>query len=184
MFNEKKLIAKAKHDKESFLALYNIYYPKIYAYVLARAKNRELAEDILQDTFIKALQALKNYEYTGKSFGAWLFRIATNKLKDHWRAGNKTVSYADGEELELKSGAVNSTEQIFVDEENLQLQNEQQRKLFAGLNKLSPEEKELITLKYFSKLAYKDVAAIYKITPGHVAVRLHRVLNKLKKTII
>lgn len=173
-------MAKAKYDKEAFLELYNIYYPKIYAYLLVRTKNRELTEDILQDTFIKALQALKNYTYTGKTFGAWLYRIATNEMVNYWRKNKKTVSYGDDDELELKGGLTDSPEEAIVKEEALQIEDEQMKKLFAGLEKLDKEEKDLIVLKYFSKLAYRDVAAIYNTNAGNVAVKLHRVLGKLK----
>ncbi|MFH0987829.1 MAG: RNA polymerase sigma factor [Parcubacteria group bacterium] len=184
MSTEKKLVARAKHNKEAFLQLYNIYYPKIFAYVLVRTKNREVTEDILQDTFIKALQALKSYEYIGKSFGAWLYRIATNEMANHWRGAKKTVAYGEDEELESVGGLSASAEEELVASEILQAQDEQQNKLLTGLKQLTVEERELIALKYFSKLACRDVARIYDTTPGNVAVRLHRVLNKLKKTVL
>lgn len=180
MLSEKRLVNKAKHDQEAFLELYNNYYPKLFAYLLVRTKDKELTEDILQETFIKSLQALKNYTYQGKSFGAWLFRIASNEMKSHWRKSNKTISYEDNEMLELKAKPASSPEEELNQAEDLQLENKQQEKLMQGLNKLEKQEKNLVVLKYISKLSYQDLSVIYKTRPATLAVRLHRTLNKLK----
>ncbi len=184
MLQEKKLIKKAKYNKEAFLELYNNYYPKLYAYLLVRTKDKELTEDILQDTFVKSLQALKNYEYKGKSFGAWLFRIATNEMISQWRRSHKTTSYGDEKMLESKMKvSVTSPEEELIEKENLLLQDERQQQLLSVLDKLPEKEKELVVLKYISKLSYKEIAVIYNTRPGNLAVRLHRILNKLKDLI-
>lgn len=183
MPSEKKLIKRAKHDQDAFLELYNNYYPKIYAYLLVRTKDREISEDILQETFIKGLRALKNYEYQGKSFGAWLFRIASNEMVSHWRKANKTTSYGDDQTLESKTQAVASPEEELIKKEDVLEENEQYARLMAALDKLPADERELVVLKYISKLSYKDIAVIQKNKPAILAVRLHRALGKLKKII-
>jgi len=180
MSTERKLIEKARNNKEAFFELYNGYYPKIYAYLLVRTKDKELTEDILQETFIKSLQALKNYEYKGKSFGAWLFRIATNEMISQWRKNRKMISYGDENLLELKMDSGITPEEELIKNEDLLLKDEQSQKLLTALEKLPEKEKELVTLKYISKLSYKDIAVILNVRPGSLAVRLHRTLNKLK----
>jgi len=184
MLSEKILINKAKKDKTAFLKLYNIYYPKIYAYLLVRTKNKELTEDILQETFIKALRALKSYEYRGKSFGAWLFRVASNEMANQWRKNNKTIGYGEDTILENYADPIASAEEQLLAKENTLIQNERQQKLMSALEKLSEKERELITLKYISRLSYKDIAIIYKTRPATLAVRLHRILGKLKNLIL
>lgn len=184
MPNERKLINKAKKDKEAFLELYNIYYPKIYAYLLVRTKNKELTEDILQETFIKALRALKSYEYRSKSFGAWLFRIASNEMASQWRKNNKTIGYGEDTILENYADPIISAEEELLDKEDVLIQDGRQKKLTSALEKLSNEERELITLKYISKLSYRDISVIFKTRPATLAVRLHRILGKLKNLIL
>lgn len=184
MSKEKKLVKKAKHNKDAFLELYNNYYPKLYSYLLVRTKDKELTEDILQETFVKSLQALKNYEYKGKTFGAWLFRIATNEMISQWRKNRKTISYGDEKILESKASPdFSSPEEELKEREDLLLQDEQQQKLLRALEKLSEKERELVVLKYISRLSYKDIAVIQKTSPGNLAVRLHRILKKLKDLI-
>ena len=82
-------ITRAKTDKDAFMKLYEIYYPKLFAFFLVRTRNKELSEDIAQETFAKAIPALKNFQYKGRSFGSWLFKIAQNELISSWRKGRR-----------------------------------------------------------------------------------------------
>ena len=83
--DEQTLIAAAQADPARFLDLYDRYVERIYAYVSRRAANRAVAEDITSAVFEQALAALPKFEWRGLPFAAWLFRIASNALTDHWR---------------------------------------------------------------------------------------------------
>ncbi|MDP3244794.1 MAG: RNA polymerase sigma factor [bacterium] len=179
MSNEKWLISRAKTDKNAFLELYREYYPKLYAFLLVQTRNKELAEDIVQETFTKAIVALKNFQYKGRSFGAWLFRIAQNEMISQWRKERK-VTQQSPEEMEAVAPVGFSPEEQFINQE-MSLETKQQVKnLSKALDELSKEESQLIIMKYVSDLSYKDIAVFLKKRPTTLAVELHRALKKLK----
>ena len=179
MPNEKWLISRAKTDKEAFLELYREYHPKLFAFLLMRTRNKELAEDIVQETFTKAIVALKNFQYKGCSFGAWLFRIAQNELISQWRKENKVIRQSL-EEMEALMPSGLSAEEQLIDQETSLETKERVKNLFKALGELDKEESQLITMKYISDLSYKDISVFLKKRPATLAVELHRALKKLK----
>lgn len=182
MDKEYILVEHAKRDKDAFLQLYHIYYPKLYAYILVRTSNKDLTEDIVQDTFVKAMKALKSYKYRGTAFGAWLFTIAKNELVSTWRKDNK-IHLAEPEEMEHYSQMTPSPHDALIAKEGAKEQAEQQNILDKAMEKLSSKDKELINLKYIAGLSYKDVSKILKKKPNALAVQLCRILRKLQQTI-
>ena len=83
--SEKDLVERAKKDSEAFGILYDTYLNQIYAFILKRVSNVELAEDIASLTFEKALRKLDTFKWQDVSFSAWLYRIATNNVVDYYR---------------------------------------------------------------------------------------------------
>ncbi|MEK7606809.1 MAG: RNA polymerase sigma factor [Patescibacteria group bacterium] len=179
MPSEKWLISRAKTDKEAFLELYRGYYPKLFAFLLVRTRNKELTEDIVQETFTKAIVALKNFQYKGCSFGAWLFRIAQNELISQWRKERKVVQRSP-EEMEAVGPGGFSVEEQFISQEASLETKERVKNLSKALDELSKEESQLVIMKYISDLSYKDIAVFLKKRPATLAVALHRALRKLK----
>lgn len=182
MESERRLIERARSDEQAFLELYNRYYPKLFGYLLIQSKQKELAEDIVQETFLKAIQGLKSYEYRGASFGAWLFTIAKNTLTSYYRKHNR-VHLAEDEELERVSPAIPSSHEALVVKEDQMVIEEKFRVLEKGLQQLSGDERELVTMKYIADLSYEEIAKVYKKRPTTLAVQMHRILKKLRKSI-
>ncbi|MDO8505812.1 MAG: RNA polymerase sigma factor [bacterium] len=179
MESERRLIERARSDEQAFLELYTHYYPKLFGYLLVQTRQKELAEDIAQDTFLKAIQGLKQYEYRGASFGAWLFTIAKNTLASHYRKQNR-VHIAEPEELELVGPIVPSSHEALVGAEDEQVIKEKLRVLEQGMQKLSEQERELVSMKYIADLSYDDIAKVFKKRPTTLAVQMHRILKKLR----
>ena len=109
MLIEQKLIKriKKKQDKEAANALILYYYKEIYAYVYRQTGNEELAKDLTQDIFIQILQKITMFDHKKASFRTWMYRIASNKICDHYRSKVHRLS--------LKQ------EQIDMTDENLEL---------------------------------------------------------------
>ena len=82
---ERALIERAKSQSDAFEELYTRYYGKIFSFAYRRLHSRELAEDITADVFMKALDALPRFTWQGVSVSAWLYRIANNRITDHFR---------------------------------------------------------------------------------------------------
>ena len=111
MLIEQKLIKriKKKQDKEAANALVSYYYKEIYAYVYRQTGNEELAKDLTQDIFIQILQKIAMFDHKKASFKTWVYRIASNKICDHYRGKVHRLS--------LKQ------EQIDMTDEKQELQN-------------------------------------------------------------
>lgn len=83
--NEAMLVEQAKTDDRAFEKLYNYYFPQIYGFIIKRAGQKELAEDIVSTVFMKVFTHLNDYEPKTSSFKSWVYKIATNTLIDHYR---------------------------------------------------------------------------------------------------
>jgi RNA polymerase sigma-70 factor (ECF subfamily) len=89
---ERRLIEQAKTDPRAFGELFDAYYPKILGYAIRRSGDVSTAEDIVANTFVKALKALPRFRWQGVSPEAWLFAIANNELRMHFRKYKHLVS--------------------------------------------------------------------------------------------
>ena len=173
---EKLLIAKAKKNIEAFEELYDWYLPRIYGYILNRVAHRQEAEDLTSQTFAKVLANLPRYEERGISFGAWVYRIATNVIID--RVRKKKELLMDPEIIRecIAAERVSSPEEDFWTRqkaENMQL----------CLRRLKTDYQNVLALKFFEELDNKEIAAILDCRPGAVAVKVHRALKALKKEV-
>src|SRR5262245_19160411 len=100
-------IRAAQADPQRFAPLYLAYFNTIFRFIHRRTSARELTADITQQTFLKALVALPRYEPRGLPFRAWLYRIALNELRMHWRKRKPVVmdlSYAEVRALRTEMG--------------------------------------------------------------------------------
>lgn len=171
--NERELVEEAKSNEAAFTQLYNHYFPKIYGYVARRTPVRVEAEDITSTIFIKVVTSLKTYRYQDCSFGAWIYKIATNCLIDHYRkVGRTPVSLVDEfpEIKDFKQDPVND----MVLKENAAAVHE-------TLAKLPVKYREILYLKYFSELSNQEIAASLDISPNNAGVLIHRALAKFQE---
>src|SRR5215217_4158762 len=107
--HERELVERARTgDSEAFAKLYRHYVPRIHAFSYRRTNSRELAEDVTAATFERAYRQLERFEWRGGGFGAWLFRIASNELTDHYRRQQRTR----GDRGQLAMGALHSASAI------------------------------------------------------------------------
>lgn len=136
--------------------------PKLFGYLVNVLRDKTLAEDIFQTTWTKALDALPRYKHEGK-LNAWLFAIARNECKQHWRKVNREVPL-DPEVHDAPDQSINR-DIILIDQ---------------ILSKLSGDDRELLRLRYISDLPINDIANILKINYIAVRVRLHRALTRAK----
>ena len=162
--DEKSLIIKAQSgDREALGQLWDIVTPKLFGYLINTLKNKPLAEDILQTTWLKAINALPNFQVRSVGISPWLFAIAKNECKQHWR---KEVP-----NIELNAETADTTSVNNQTAENNLL-------IEQILNKLSAEDQELLRLRYIADLSPNAIAKILNLNFVAVRVRLHRAIKR------
>ncbi|EKD93596.1 MAG: RNA polymerase, sigma-E factor [uncultured bacterium] len=177
---EQVAIDAAKENKCAFITLYDQNFHCIYGFLLARGLNRETAEDLTSETFSLALKNIDRYVYTGKPFKAWLYRIAINEMNKHFKRQqrDKKILIMEKNHSEMTTEAADQElkrkEEEFVHGKNRAV-------LQDALKHLKPKEQDLISLRYFEDLSYKEIGDIMGMRLSHVGVKLNRTLKRLSK---
>lgn len=172
---ERELVERARISPTAFGELYDHYFPVIYAYAARRVGNPTDAEDIAALTFEKAMKSLDRFEWKDVSFSAWLYRIATNLITDHFRrAGrHKQVCFEAIEGvLSVSDAGVEHVEQIDRAARLMEL--------VAGL----PEQyQHMITLKFYEGLSLDEMVEVLGQNKKTVTMKLYRSLRALKQLV-
>lgn len=171
---ESEIIALAKKKSQYFGVLYDRYFDQIFRFVFKRlGGNEEIAGDLTQQTFIKAMGHLNKYEDRGLPFSSWLYRIAQNEVSMFFRQQKKafSVSIDEGRLMDM-AGEANLTGYMSSDE---------QEKLVLMLNQLNQDQLDLIELRFFQELSFKEIAEIYDITEANAKMKTYRILEKIGK---
>ena len=168
--NEPEIVERAKTDDAAFAILYNHYFPKIYGYIFKRVGHKETTEDLVSATFIKVFSNLKNYQYQNCSFGAWIYRIATNNLIDYYRKqGRKKEVNIDN--IEEMASLDTSPEEVAKLAENRQT-------VKLVMARLPQRQAEVINLKFFAELSNIEIAATLGISVNNAGVLIHRAIKQ------
>lgn len=154
-------------DKHSFGKLIRKHEKYAYTLALRIVKNPEEAEEIAQDSFLKAYQRLRTFE--GKSkFSTWLYKIIYH---ESIRKLRKTKQY------HLSLDQIQESEQnqvVFVDGINSMLEKERRALVQMALEKLKPIEAAILTLYYLDEQSIKEIEQITNLTEGNIKIQLHR----------
>lgn len=171
---ELKLILKKAQNGDSvaFGLIYDHFSQKIYRFIYFRVGHKEVAEDILSDTFVKGWQKI-NQINTPQALSAWLYQIAKNNIIDYYRIKKDTIALSEVEEfLEDEINPVDLTSL-----------NLQQKKLVELMNGLSEEQQQVIKYKFFEDLENEEIAYVMGKTEGAIRVLQHRAIEKLKELV-
>ena len=179
---EKILLLKlrATEDPEAFAKLYDIYAKRIYSFVFFKVSNREEAEDITSEVFLKAWRYI-NEKKKIESFSGLLYRLARNCVIDLYRSKSKQKeTFSIDNEMGIELGDKGKWKEELGDElvNKLEMQ-----KIVEALQKMKQEYREVVTLRYVDELEVSEIAEI--TGQGHIAIRvtLHRGLKKLKELL-
>lgn len=175
---ELQQIEAAKKDPRRFGVIYDKYYRQIFIFVYKRIGEEEACGDIVSQVFMKAMVSLEKYQYRGVPFSAWLYRIASNEVNQHFRnqKGDRTVSI-EKTQIDRVIG--------LIDDDPADDNTEFYTKVMLDtLTELDPEDVQIIELRFFEDLPFKDVAFILGITENNAKVRVYRILERLKKRLL
>lgn len=179
--DEQRLVRLSREgDKQAFSSLVSVYQAKMFGLAFGLTRDREAADDLAQEVFIKAYQSLPKFRGEA-GFGTWLYRLAVNHVKDYLRKMKsrwREVSLDDNKAMTLPAGR---DEAVLREDEALV---ERRRALVhQTVRTLSPKYQVILNLRDIQGLSYEEIAAILKLSPGTVDSRLHRARKKLRERL-
>ena len=180
-FSDQMLIdAFVSGDKKCIEVLIERYKSKVYSYILLNVKNPTIADDIFQDTFLKVMSSLRSRSYSEEGkFLPWVMRIAHNLVIDYFRYDkNNGLTSSDENEFVLNSTSlVDSTiEDRLVDEQILT----DVKKL---LEYLPPEQKEVIMLRHYGGMSFKEIADVTNVSINTALGRMRYAIMNLRRIV-
>lgn len=169
----RELIKKAKKgESEAFGLIYDQYLERIYRFIYLKVSSREEAEDLSQQVFMKAWEAMYRFKDEGLPFSSWLYRIARNLVIDFYRTKKPNITLEE-----------NITIEAVENSEERALENHEGEELIKALKELTEEQKDVIILRFIEGLSYKEIAKITKKNQPALRILQHRALNKLRKIL-
>ena len=156
--------------KDDISAQWDVVTPKLYGYLVNTLRDRNLAGDVLQTTWMKAIENLPSFRGGDKEFCSWLFAIARNECRQYWRKQGREVPFE---------------EEIHDKEEDASSKEKDEDKILVDqiLSQLSANDRELLRLRYIAGLPMKDIARILKINGVAARVRMHRAMSAARSVL-
>ena len=171
----RELVARGQQgDRDALEELYLIHFDRIYSYLHVSVGNRHDAEDLTTQTFLKMLEKIGTFKWQSAPFSAWLFRIAHNLAMDHFRARRR---WQPEEEVPEPPGEEEPAAELVA------MQTIGRESMLKLIDHLSPEQQQVLTLKFVFNLPNAEVAAILDKTEGAIKSLQHRALVSLQKQI-
>jgi RNA polymerase sigma-70 factor (ECF subfamily) len=167
-----RIIAGCKNgNSECFSKVVDRYASRYYGYFYRLTGNRDLSDDLLSELFVKLVEKIGPYK--GGSFESWLFRIASNIFHDHLRAKQKQQRIIEQQRQDYEAKQA----------EPIRSEDERIDKLQMQLAMLDEDTRELIMLRFYSQLSFKEIAKIRAEPIGTTLSKLHRGVKKLRELI-
>jgi len=168
----RRLVDRAKGgDAEAFGGLYDRFQPEIVRYLTHRTRDMDAAEDLAQQVFLRAWQAIPRYEDRGVPFKAWLYRMAHNQMVDHFRSRRPT-SDLEGLDLPVDSEA-----------ETLLLEGEMQEALKGALERLTEDHRQVLVLRFLMEKSAREIGEIMGRKEVTIRGLQMRALQSLRREI-
>lgn len=172
---ERALAERARTSAEGFGELYDRFYDRIYTFAYRRTGNPEEAADVAAAVFHAALVHIRDFEPRDVPVSAWLYRIASHKLADHYRRRYRAAQIDLASVEQMPADGADPFEAVTT-----QQQHEAVNRALAML----PEgDQTVLSLTFFDDLSREQVAEVMGITVNNVYVRLHRALERLRRQL-
>ena len=164
-------------DNSSFEVLLNRHKNRVFAFIMSKIKNKDLSEDIFQDTYVKVVNSLQKGKYNEEGkFLPWVMRIAHNLVIDHFRKQKKMQMIRSNNDFDIfdviKDSKINADEKLIKDQ------------IFSDLNslidKLPSDQKEVLKMRYYEELSFKKIAENFDISINTALGRMRYALINLR----
>jgi RNA polymerase sigma-70 factor (ECF subfamily) len=172
---ERDIVQRARSgDQQALGELYDLYFPRIYRYMLARTGNPSEAEDVTEEVFVRVLGAISGFQWRQVPFAAWIFRIAHNQLVSHARKNGMRR-----QETVLGPSVADSAPDPLIRVED-RLYFEQ---IFEIARALPQAQREVLWLRFAVGLSVSDAARALGKREGNVKVLQHKAIARLQKLL-
>ena len=158
---------KGGRNVTEFETIYNQYFREVYSFVLSLSRNNDVAEEITQETFFKALKGIDKFKGNCK-LNVWLCQIAKNTYFTYL---DKQKRF-DIDDISEQASGTSIEEMLLVKEENL--------RLHKVLHRLDEPYKEVFTLRVFGELSFKEISELFEKTESWARVTFHRAKGKIQ----
>jgi len=174
---DKILVASALEDTEAAGRLYDKYYGDILGYIYHCTFDSAATEDLTSNVFLSAFRHLRRYQWRRIPFRAWIFRIATNEVRMHWRRQKHIAAMIQKKQKHEPADSEPSGSDYIEAEEEYRL-------LHKALLKLRLKYRTVIILRYFEDKAIAEIGEITGSKEGTVKSQLHRGLAQLQDILV
>ena len=164
-------------DNLSFETLLNRHKNRVFAFIMSKIKNKDISEDIFQDTYVKVVNSLQKGKYNEEGkFLPWVMRIAHNLVIDHFRKQKKMHMIRSNNEFDIfdviKDNSINVDDKLIRDQ------------IFTDLRSLIDllpiDQKEVLRMRYFEELSFKKIAEYFDISINTALGRMRYALINLR----
>jgi RNA polymerase sigma-70 factor, ECF subfamily len=174
------LVERAKAgETEAFALIYDRYVDTVFRFVYFRVGNRQLAEDLTADTFLRALKRIGSFTWQGRDLGAWLVTIARNLVADHFKSGRYRLEITTGDVLDAERedrGPEGSPEAAVVEHiTNITL--------LTAVKQLNPEQQECIVLRFLQGFSVAETAKAMGKNEGAIKALQYRAVRALQRLL-
>ncbi|WP_333877595.1 RNA polymerase sigma factor [Flavobacterium sp.] len=168
-------------DENALALLINRHQSKIYGYIYSKVSDRDVTEDIFQETFFKVIHTLKAQKYYNEEgkFLSWVLRIASNLIIDKFRSEKKMPFSRDTDELSIFSRITDDT----LDVERRLIKNQVETDIKMIIEKLPHDQKEVIMMRYFLDMSFKEIADFTGVSVNTTLGRMRYAITNLRKVI-
>jgi RNA polymerase sigma-70 factor (ECF subfamily) len=175
------LVGRAQDgDSDAFAQIYNRYLDTVFRFVYFRVGNRQVAEDLTAETFLRALRRIGSVTWQGRDLGAWLVTIARNLVADYFKSGRYRFEVATGDVLDAddaqERGPEGSPEAAVVDHiTNVAL--------LSAVQRLNPEQRECIVLRFLQGFSVAETAQAMGKNEGAIKALQYRAVRALARLL-
>jgi len=167
--------AAQQGDTNAFARLYDRYVDVVFRYVLFRVGDRELAEDVTSETFLRALRRITSVSYQGRDVGAWFVTIARNLVLDHVKSSRFR--------LEVATAEVDDQRRVEFGPEQQVISRVTTAALLECVEQLGDDQRECIVLRFLQGLSVAETAEVMNRNEGAVKALQHRAVRRLAQLL-
>jgi len=159
--------------------IYKRYNISVYNFLIRYTGNKEIAQDVLQETYTNLWFAAPTFNSNKGTFKSWVFKIGLNNVRNEMSKKRYTYNYLDAEEVDGSEEQL--TDSISARPDKLAENDDKKKLILIALNKLKPYLREVIILKHYQQFKFREISEITNISVGTLKARFHKAIKELNE---